>query len=106
MSATPEPLLIAIPDALRAISVGQRTLYGLIRRGDVDVVHIGRRTLVTVVSLEQCAERHASREDGGAGSLISDVTPRFPRTIAGRSCPTSSRASTICRDWRTETSGR
>ena len=49
-----KPIAVPIPEAARLIGVGRSTLYKLIAGKAVDVVHIGRRTLVTVASLTHC----------------------------------------------------
>ena len=47
------PVLLRINDACRCIGLGRSKLYELIARGDIEVVKIGSRTLVPIVSLEK-----------------------------------------------------
>lgn len=46
-----EPVLVSIPEAQRALSVGRSTTYRLIAEGKLDTFKIGRRTLVRVSSI-------------------------------------------------------
>ena len=51
----PEPeapsALLPVPVAAQRLGVGRSTLYVLLGRGDIEAVKVGRRTLVTEVSL-------------------------------------------------------
>lgn len=49
----PEPLGHSIADACRITSFGKSKMYQLINSGDVDVVRIGRRTIVKADSLRR-----------------------------------------------------
>ena len=51
-----EPLLVTIDEALRLIGVGRTKLYELINEERLDVVKIGRRTMVRFESLKRLAE--------------------------------------------------
>jgi excisionase family DNA binding protein len=42
-----EPLAFNIPDFCRLIGVGRSTVYHMMNRGEIEVVQIGRRKLVT-----------------------------------------------------------
>ena len=53
----PEPLLLTVVEAGRLLSVGRTTVYELIERGDLRVVHIGRACRVPVVELGDYVER-------------------------------------------------
>ena len=48
-----EPITMRIPDACRYIGIGRSTLYLLIARGQVEVVKVGRSTLVLTASLKR-----------------------------------------------------
>lgn len=50
-----EPLLITIQDARRLLGIGTTKLYALIGEGHLEVVKIGRRTLVRYESLKRLA---------------------------------------------------
>lgn len=49
----PEPIGHSIADACRITSFGKTKMYELINAGDVDVVRIGRRTIVKADSLRR-----------------------------------------------------
>ncbi len=53
----PSKLLHQISEVQRAIGVGRTTVYGLISEHQLDVVHIGRRALVTDESLRAYVAR-------------------------------------------------
>lgn len=53
----PELLLLTVVEADRLLSVGRTTVYGLIVRGDLRVVHIGRSCRVPVVEVADYVER-------------------------------------------------
>ena len=55
MDANNRPPLMAIrvPEACRTINIGRTKLYELIHAGDLDVVKVGRATLITVSSLRR-----------------------------------------------------
>jgi excisionase family DNA binding protein len=50
-------LSLSVPEAARAIGIGRTTTQRLINSGDLEVVKIGRRTLVTTASLEALLQR-------------------------------------------------
>ncbi len=51
-----EPLLLTIVQAAAALSVGRSTLYEMIARGELDVVHLGRAVRVPVRAVEELVE--------------------------------------------------
>lgn len=53
----PAPLCVRINDAARMIGIGRTKLYELIGNGEVDVVKVGKATLVTTASLNAMIER-------------------------------------------------
>ncbi len=61
------PLLLTIPQTCKALSLGRTTTYSLIAAGKLEVVRIGRRTLVKFSSVEALAESGAAitRPEGG-----------------------------------------
>jgi hypothetical protein len=55
--ATLAPLCVRVSVAARMIGIGRTKLYELIGKGEVDVVKIGKATLVTTASLNAMIER-------------------------------------------------
>ncbi len=51
-----EPLLLTIVQAAAALSVGRSTVYEMIARGELDVVHLGRAVRVPVCAVEELVE--------------------------------------------------
>jgi excisionase family DNA binding protein len=54
-----EPILLSIPDACRVLGIGRSKLYELINAGRLDIVKIGRRTLIRAASIRVLAENIA-----------------------------------------------
>ena len=54
---SPAPLCVRINVAARMIGIGRTKLYELIGKGEVDVVKVGKATLVTTASLNAKIER-------------------------------------------------
>jgi excisionase family DNA binding protein len=50
-------LLLTIEDAAKALGVGRSTIYELIGKGDLEVVHIGRSARVPVESVQSFVGR-------------------------------------------------
>ncbi len=57
-----DPLLVSIARCREIVSLSRTSIYGMIHRGDLQVVKIGRRTLITMASIERLIEANASRE--------------------------------------------
>lgn len=55
-----EQLALTVVDAARAIGIGRSSLYRLINNGQLSVVKIGRRTLITTESLRDLVSRSAN----------------------------------------------
>lgn len=55
-------LLHPIVDAEAILGVGRTSIYELGRRGELEMVKIGARTLITDVSLEALVERLRARQ--------------------------------------------
>jgi len=51
-----EPLLLTIVQAAAALNVGRSTLYEMIARGELDVVHLGRAVRVPVRAVEDLVQ--------------------------------------------------
>ena len=60
----PAPLN-SVPETCDFLNVGRTTIYGLIAGGEISVVKIGSRTLVTGPSLEKYVRKLLSRTTGG-----------------------------------------
>ncbi len=52
-------LAITVPEFCRRMSVGRTKAYQIFARDEVEVIKIGRRTLITVRSVEALVERLA-----------------------------------------------
>ncbi|MEQ9661532.1 MAG: helix-turn-helix domain-containing protein [Parasphingopyxis sp.] len=52
-----DPKLLSIADAARTLGVGRSKAYQLIKDGEIEAVHVGRRRLVVVASIERFVER-------------------------------------------------
>lgn len=46
------PFLISINDAAKALGLGRSKIYQLIQAGDLAIVKIGRRTLISMKSVQ------------------------------------------------------
>lgn len=85
---TEQKLLFAIGDVCSALTIGRTSVYELIKRGDLDVVHIGRRCLVTAESMRAFVERlkdsTATEEevDSGDRDLLLDEKKTSPDGLA------------------------
>lgn len=53
----PNRRLLSVPDAAAYLSIGKRTMEGLLRDGEVLKVRIGARTLVDQADLDAYIER-------------------------------------------------
>lgn len=51
-----EKLLVSITDAAKALSLGRTSIYELIRSGDLETRKMGRRRLITAVSLRRLVD--------------------------------------------------
>jgi len=64
-TATPAGLLMTIADAALALGLGRSTVYELIGRGELEVVHVGRSARVPADALQSLVQR--LRVDANAG---------------------------------------
>lgn len=55
-----EPLAISINQTAKALGVGRSSVYALIKSGGLDVIKIGRRTLLTTESIRRLAKSRPS----------------------------------------------
>jgi len=53
MDGTTEKLLLTPREAAKALSVCERTLYALTKKGELPVVHIGRAVRYSVADIKQ-----------------------------------------------------
>lgn len=51
-SQGPQPLLVNARDAARMLAVCERTIYNLVERGELSIIHIGRATRFAVADLK------------------------------------------------------
>lgn len=52
-----ETLLVSIPDAAKALSIGRSSIYELIRSHQLETRKMGRRRLITAESLRRLVDR-------------------------------------------------
>jgi excisionase family DNA binding protein len=55
-----DPLAVTIQEAMRLLGVGRTTLYGLVAAKKLKLKKIGRRSLITFVSLRELIEEEAA----------------------------------------------
>jgi excisionase family DNA binding protein len=51
-----EPLALSINSAAKALGIGRSSVYALIKNGRLEVIKIGRRTLLTTASVRRLAQ--------------------------------------------------
>lgn len=56
---SPEPLAYSVADACRVSSIGKTNLYKLIKKGQLEVRKVGKRTLIPAASLRALIEPRA-----------------------------------------------
>ncbi len=68
-----EPLLLSPRDAARALSVCERTLYGLtVPRGDIPVIKVGGVVRYSVSDLREWARKKSSENSQKTLDIMSD----------------------------------
>ena len=60
-----KPLTVGVRDACRMTGIGRSKLYELIESGDIEVIKIGRMTLISVSELEAFIAAHRGRNSAG-----------------------------------------
>ncbi len=61
---TPQPpLLLSIKQAAQALSLCERTIWDLVKKGELPHVKVGRRVLFSPASLQSWIERQESTTD-------------------------------------------
>jgi len=63
-------LLLTIRDAALALGLGRSTMYELIGRGELEVVHVGRSARIPVDALRRLVDHRRVIEGAGAGDQI------------------------------------
>lgn len=58
-----EAITAPIPAAASMLGVGRTTLYGLIRAGDIETIHVGARRVVVVDSLREYVARQRAQQN-------------------------------------------
>ena len=48
-----EPIALSINDTARILSLGRTTIYGLINKGQLETIKLGRRTLIKTASVHR-----------------------------------------------------
>jgi excisionase family DNA binding protein len=66
-----EPIAMRVSDACRFLGIGRSTLYVLIARGEVEIVKLGRSTLVVTESLRQLIGRRRKPSANAASDRAS-----------------------------------
>ena len=52
-----EPFVTSVADAAKALGIGRTSIYALIRDGRLEIVKLGRRTLVKVASIRRLLDQ-------------------------------------------------
>ena len=73
-----KPIAYRIPDALTVSGIGRTKMFELIKDGEIESVHVGRRTLIVAASLEHFIERLRLAE--AIGPIATDGEVRRPTT--------------------------
>lgn len=66
LRSTIEPVAMRVPDACRYVGISRSTLYVLIARREVEIVKLGRSTLVVTESLRRLIESRRVRRKNNA----------------------------------------
>ena len=54
-----EPLVLSVNDAAKALSLGRTSIYALIADGRLEVLKLGRRTLIRMESVRRIVDPEA-----------------------------------------------
>ncbi len=52
-----DPIAVSVKDAAKALGIGRTSIYALIRDGRLEVIKLGRRTLIKVASIRRLIDR-------------------------------------------------
>ncbi len=80
-----DALTVRVPVAARMLGIGKTKLYDLIAAHEIDVVKVGRATLIVVKSLERFVERQSVATGAESSQRRGRGRPRhsFARLAAG-----------------------
>ena len=80
-----DALTVRVPVAARVLGIGKTKLYELITAREIDVIKVGRATLIVVRSLERFVERQSVAADAESPQRRGRGRPRhsFARPSAG-----------------------
>ena len=73
-------ILYTVPEAAAQISIGERTLWEIIRRGEIATRRVGTRVLVPHAELE----RFASKDLDTTGEPVKAAPPHIQAKMRGR----------------------
>lgn len=66
----PQPLLVNAREAARMLAVCERTIYNLVERGELSIIHIGRATRFAVADLrawiQRASEKNCEKSENAA----------------------------------------
>lgn len=71
--ASLKPLLISIPEAARLIGLGKSKFYALVKAGDITLVKLGGRSLVSVEALHDYVAERLARAEAGRSRIGGSV---------------------------------
>jgi hypothetical protein len=77
-----KPLTVTVATAKKISGLGNTTIWSLIKRGKLESVHVGRRTLVTFCSIEALLAPCVEKNDIGPQNQDPAPTPRIPSSIS------------------------
>jgi excisionase family DNA binding protein len=63
------PVLLTVVGAARMLGIGRTTIYDLIARGQLDVVHIGRAARIPVASVDRFVDDLRGRQAASQEAL-------------------------------------
>jgi hypothetical protein len=78
MECTEKTVLIAQCEAVRLLGVERTTSWRMCRRADLELVHIGRRALVTRASLDRFVGHRFSAAETAAAAALEASSVRWP----------------------------
>jgi excisionase family DNA binding protein len=85
-----EPLLLDTGEACRVLKVSRTTLYALMANGNIEVVHIGKLTRITAMSLQAYV-------DGLTRGVQAEAATMMRRVVRGLSPSVTSKPARLKR---------
>lgn len=67
-----KPLTLSVRRAAAVLDVGERTVWRLIARDEIQTIFIGRKRFVLYASLEELVQKNARREPGNSKTKDND----------------------------------